>query len=452
MRHTVLASRAALLALLAPLASAPLLGCSDDESASTEGSGASSTGASSTGASSTGASGAEGGSGPGSGGSGATASGGSGGSGGIPTTVDCSAAVGDIPALTLTEIASDLDSPILVKSAPDNLTRLYIVSRSGQILIHENGMVLPTLFLDIGSLVLAGGEQGLLGLAFHPDYASNGRFFVHYSASDSGGDTTIMEYHRSDGDPLVADPSPVQLVLQHDTAQPNHNGGSIEFGPDGFLYIAIGDGGTQEDPGCDAKNPDNLLGKITRLDVNASPDGNGYPAAPGNPGGNKWYHIGLRNPWRMSFDPCTGDLYIGDVGSGSWEEADVVTQAQGAVDFGWPIREGAHDLGGYDGTCEDQGLPIVEPIGEHSHSQGDSIIGGYVYRGSAIPGLRGTYFWSDNGSGRVWTTAYSGGTATPQVELNALDQGLSVSSFGQDGTGEMYVVNLGGTVYRIDAQ
>ena len=355
--------------------------------------------------------------------------------------------------MKLTEIAAGLSQPILVKSAPDNPTRLYIVQQPGQILIHENGQLLGTPFLDIDPVVQSGGEEGLLGLAFHPDYADNGRFFVHYSASDSGGDSTIMEYHRSDESPLVADPSPVQLVLQHDTAQGNHNGGAIEFGPDGFLYIALGDGGTQGDPGCDAKNPESLLGKITRLDVNMSPDGSGYPAAPGNPGGNKWYHIGLRNPWRMSFDPCTNDLYIGDVGGGAYEEVDVVTAAEGAVDFGWPIREGAHAMGGYDGSCEDQGLPIVEPIAEYTHSGGnDCMVGGYVYRGSAIAGLRGTYFFGDHGSGRVWTTIYSGGSATPAIEMGSLSQGFSLSSFGQDGTGEVYVINHGGEVYRIDAQ
>jgi glucose/arabinose dehydrogenase len=288
-----------------------------------------------------------------------------------------------------------------------------------------------------------------LGLAFHPGYEQNGRFFVHYSAKGSH-DSTVMEFKRSAGDPLKADAAPVQLVLQHTTAQYNHNGGSTEFGPDGYLYIGLGDGGNQNDPECDAQNPANLLGKISRLDVDAAPSATGYPAAPGNPNGARQFHIGFRNPWRTSFDVCTGDYYIGDVGQNTYEEVDVAPAASPPVakNFGWPFREGKHD---HANTCPPDPGPWTEPVAEYDHGQGCSVTGGYVYRGSKIPWLRGTYFYGDYCSARVWMIHWASGS----VDAPALVPGVSqqvgnVSSFGQDGRGEVYVVNYGGSVHRID--
>ena len=270
-------------------------GCGDDEPSGTGGSSTASSGGQ-------GGAGNEGGGGPGGGGS---SSGGTGGSG--PSMVNCDAASGEVPGLAFTEIAADLDMPLQLKAAPGNAQRLYIVEQGGLIKIVDNGELLETPFLDLSSVTTGLIEEGLLGLAFHPDYEQNGRFFVHYSSfaepdPDGSHPSTIMEYARSASDPLVADPSPVALVLKHPTQALNHNGGSIEFGSDGYLYIAIGDGGPQGDPGCDAKNAANLFGKISRLDVDAAPTAEGYPAARGNPDGQKWYHIGLRNPWRLTFD------------------------------------------------------------------------------------------------------------------------------------------------------
>jgi len=422
-------------------------GCGDDEPAGSGGSTASSS-------SGQGGGGNEGGGGPGGGGS---SSGGSGGSG--PSMVNCDAATGDVPALTLTEVATDLDNPLQIKAAPGNAQRLYIVEQDGLIKVLENGAVLPAPFLDLTSVTNGFIEEGLLGVAFHPDYEQNGRFFVHYSSFDEpepNGQhpTTIMEYARSASDPLVADPSPVAVVLKHPTQALNHNGGSIEFGSDGYLYIAIGDGGDQGDPGCDAKNPANLFGKITRLDVEAAPTADGYPAAPGNPDSQKWYHIGLRNPWRVTFDACTGELYIADVGQNTWEEVNAIPAESPPLDFGWPLREGAHDHAGYDGSCPPSSATPTEPVAEYQHmGRMEAVTGGYVYRGWNIPALRGTYFYADYTTGRVWVTKVDSGVATEPVEIPALRQGLRISSFGQDGAGEIYLIDHGGgAVYRVDPQ
>ncbi|NUO47340.1 MAG: glucose dehydrogenase [Polyangiaceae bacterium] len=360
---------------------------------------------------------------------------------------DCSAPDGSMPSLTLTEVADSLDNPVLVKAAPDNADRLYIVEQSGQVKIWENGDVLPTPFIDVSGIINAGGEQGLLGLAFPNDYATSGRFFLHYTA-DGSNDMTVGEFHRS-ADPLVADPAQVQLVVQHPTAEPNHNGGSIEFGSDGFLYVFWGDGGGGGDPQCDAQNPDNLWGKALRIDINGTPSATGYPAAAGNPDGSLIYHNGLRNPYRASFDACTGDLYIGDVGQGQWEEVDVVGDDM-PHNFGWPTREGMHD---FDNTCPNPPANPTEPVAEYDHGGGAcSISGGYVYRSSAVPGLRGTYFYGDYCSGDIWMLRWENGAVVSGPTDSGLNGG-NISGFGQDGKGNVYVLNhTQGTVSRIDAQ
>lgn len=390
---------------------------------------------------------------------GTTSSGGTGGVGGSTTSsggtggmapesfYDCTPASGAVGTLKLTPIATGLNAPVLAISAPGNPDRLYIVQQGGKVLVWQDGQVLATPFVDVSGLLTSGGEQGLLGLAFHPDYVNNGRFFLHYSAKGSG-DSTIMEFKRS-GDPLVGDPNPVQLVVKHPTAQSNHNGGAIEFGNDGYLYISLGDGGTQNDPECDAQNLTNLLGKISRLDVDGVPDADGYPAAPGNPTG-KPYHIGFRNPWRASIDACTGDLYIGDVGQNQFEEVDVVpTAVPAATNFGWPFREGKHNHSA--NACAADPGPWTEPIAEYDHGQGCSISGGYVYRGAKIPWLRGAYFYGDYCSARVWMLHYADGVVDSPVLVDGVSEKLgNISSFGQDGHGEVYVIDLNGSVQRID--
>lgn len=368
--------------------------------------------------------------------------------GGGPVDHDCSAPTGAVAGLTLTTVATSLNAPVLIKAAPGNPDRLYIVQQGGQIRILENGNVLPTPFLNISSLLQSGGEEGLLGLAFHPGYAQNGRFFVHYSAS-GGGESTIREFARS-ADPLVATPTPGQIVMTSPTLESNHNGGSIEFGDDGYLYIALGDGGEQNDPECDAQNTANLLGKISRIDVNGTPTASGYPAAPGNPNGAKYYHTGFRNPWRMSFDLCTGDLYIGDVGQGSWEEVDVAPGSPNmARNMGWPYREGAHNHN--NSNCPPNPGGLNEPIAEYDHNGNCSITGGYVYRGSKIPWLRGAYLYGDYCSSRVWMVRYNGGTPSQAEIVGDISEEVgNISGFGQDGHGEVYIVVHNGSVVRID--
>lgn len=362
----------------------------------------------------------------------------------------CDAAAGEPPPLTLTDLDVNVNQLIQIKSAPGAPDRLFLVQQNGTIRIYENDALVPTPFINVSGLITSGGEQGLLGLAFHPDYATNGRFFLHYSDADTG-DSTIQEFAVSDN-PLVADPEPKQLVLQHFTDEPNHNGGAVEFGNDGFLYISLGDGGAQNDPGCDAQNLDNLLGKITRLDVDATPGADGYPAAPCNPDGQKYFHVGFRNPWRMSFDPCTCELYIGDVGQNAYEEVDVARQENGAQNFGWPMREGQHD---HNNDCVDPPTTgLVEPIAEYPHPGGGagSITGGYVYRGSNIPNLRGWYFYADYSFGALFMVrAVDGVTTDGPVALDDLDPGVP-TCFGQDGNGEIYIGDYSGRLLRINPE
>ena len=258
-----------------------------------------------------------------------------------------------------------------------------------------------------------------------------------------------MEYARSASDPNLADPTPVQLVVQVPTDQGNNNGGALAFGSDGFLYISLGDGGAAHDPGCDAQSAQGLLGKILRLDVGLPPTASGYPAAAGNPTGAKHYHLGLRNPWRISFDPCSSDLYIGDAGQSAWEEVDVAPRTSGALNFGWPMREGMHD---HAHDCVAPPSNLAEPIAEFAASNGAcAMIGGHVYRGSAIPALRGMYFDGDYCSGSIYTLRYRNGTLVTSPTKRSINGGL-ISAFGQDGNGETYVVAHTGEVHRIVAQ
>jgi glucose/arabinose dehydrogenase len=336
---------------------------------------------------------------------------------------------------------------VAVVSPPGRPDTLFIVEQSGTVRVFEGGQLEPTPFLDVESLVRSGGEQGLLGLAFHPGYADNGRFFIHYSAAADGA-STVMEYTRSADDPNLADPTPVQLVVQSPTAEANNNGGDVQFGGDGFLYVSLGDGGAQQDPGCDAQNLQNLLGKILRLDVDRMPDQNGYPAAAGNPVGQKFYHVGLRNPWRMAFDRCTDDLYLGDAGQDDWEEVDVASRASGALNFGWPMREGLH---AHANDCVSPPSNLVEPIAEFDDLDGRcAIIGGQVYRGSTIPSLRGSYIYGDYCTGEIYALRYDGGSVTNGRTLQDIQLGVqALSAFGQDGNGEVYVVDIGGSITRI---
>jgi glucose/arabinose dehydrogenase len=346
----------------------------------------------------------------------------------------------------LTEVASGLQQPVFLTSPPGD-DRLFIVEQVGRIRILAGGALREGAFLDLSELVSCCGERGLLGLAFHPQYAENGRFFIDYT--DVSGDTVIAEYAAS-SDPDVAEPDAVRTLLVIDQPFPNHNGGMLAFGPDGLLYVGMGDGGGAGDPRDQAQDPSSKLGKILRIDVDRHPE-----PPPGNyPGADPdVWAIGLRNPWRFAFDRATGDLVIGDVGQNLFEEIDVAFAGEGGRNYGWPITEAAHCFDPPEG-CDTDGLTL--PVFEYGRDDGCSVTGGYVYRGSGIPGLVGRYLFGDYCSNRVWSFTLEEGTAGDVVELSDdLDTGALVgglSSFGEDVSGELYVVSLAGRVFRIDPE
>ena len=348
----------------------------------------------------------------------------------------------------LLEVVTGLSFPLYLTAPPGDLDRLFIVEKAGIIRIVKGGTLLPAPFLDIRGQVASVGEQGLLGLAFDPDYGATGQFLVHYT--DLAGDTRLS-YFRVSGDPDIADGASEQLVLGADQPFDNHNGGQVTFGPDGFLYLGLGDGGASGDPGGRGQDLSDLLGSILRIDVrSASP----YAIPIDNPflgvtnARAEVWSYGLRNPWRFSFDRATGDLYIADVGEGRYEEVDVSTVAAGVgrgLNYGWNRMEGAHCLGG--GSCDQTGLTL--PTFEYSHNEGCSITGGYVYRGSAIPTLQGLYFFSDFCGGWVRSFRYDGATATELTEWPSLSAGGTIVSFGEDPAGELYLLEAGGRVSKI---
>ncbi len=333
-------------------------------------------------------------------------------------------------------LVSGLQRPVDLQA--DGSGRLFVIEKVGRIRIIEQGQLLVAPFLDITSRVGSrGNEQGLLGLAFHPRYAQNGYFFVNYT--DRNGDTVIARYQVS-SDPNFADPNSEVKLLGVSQPFPNHNGGVLAFGPDGYLYAGLGDGGAAGDPLDHAQNLDTLLGKILRLDVDSAEP---YTLPPDNPFGNEIWAYGLRNPWRMSFDKRTGDLYIGDVGQGEWEEIDYIPAGSpGGINFGWDYREGAHE---YEGNPP-QGLVLVDPIAEYNHQEGGcSVTGGYVYRG-AMPEWNGIYLYGDYCTGFIWGLFRS--DEGWQVRL-LFDTDVNITSFGQDEFGEIYLVGDGGGIYRL---
>jgi Glucose / Sorbosone dehydrogenase/Putative binding domain, N-terminal len=341
-------------------------------------------------------------------------------------------------------VSSGLSSPIFVGHAADGSGRLFIVEQGGIIRVLQPGASTPTVFLDIHTKVVAGGEQGLLGLAFHPQYATTGRFFVDYTRAGDGT-LVIAEYHVS-ADANVASPTErVLLTIPHPT-NTNHNGGMLAFGPDGFLYIGVGDGGSANDPPNNAQNTDVLLGKILRIDIDP-PVGSGLPyvSPPDNPffgattGRDEIFAFGFRNPWRFSFDRATGQQWVGDVGQGAREEVDTPIVKGG--NYGWRVFEGFACTNIDPGLCTPASYRF--PIFDYAHAGGRcSITGGYVYRGSqgALP--PGTYVYGDYCTGEI--LAWDGSTQSV-----LLDTAMNISSFGEDQAGELYVVNLGGTVSRI---
>jgi len=338
-------------------------------------------------------------------------------------------------------VVGGLIRPLYLTHAGDE--RLFVLEQRGLIRIIENGELLSQPFLDIEARVGdAANEQGLLGLAFDPAYGSNGRFFINYT--DTNGDTVISHFRVTD-DPDTADPTSEVITLTIPQPFGNHNGGQLQFGPDGYLYIGMGDGGSAGDPQSNGQNPNTLLGGILRLDINQEP----YSTPADNPfinntGRAEMWAIGLRNPWRFSFDRLTGDLYIADVGQNIWEEIHFQpANSPGGENYGWNILEGNHCFS--DANCQTNGLET--PIFEYSHDFGCSITGGYVYRGQQFPNLYGNYFVADYCSGIIWSLFHeANGTWTSNEVLRS---GLVISSFGEDANSELYVIDHNGGIWGI---
>lgn len=339
------------------------------------------------------------------------------------------------------ELVSGLDRPLFLTHAGDGSGRLFVVEKPGRIVILQDGQPLDAPFLEIpGRINSQDSERGLLGLAFHPSYAQNGYFYVNYT--DSRGDTVVSRFQVT-SDPNIADPDSEKILLNISQPYANHNGGMIVFGPDGYLYIGMGDGGSGGDPQNNAQNPDVLLGKILRIDVDggepyAIPENNAPNALP------EIWALGVRNPWRFSFDRATGDLWIGDVGQNQWEEIHFLPSgAQAGVNLGWDYYEGTH---AFDGSPPED-LELVFPVIEYSHPGGHcSVTGGYIYRGTN-PDWHGIYLYGDYCSGSIW-----GALAGPDREWQTIrlyQTGSGLASFGQDQDGELYAVYLNGRIFRL---
>lgn len=349
--------------------------------------------------------------------------------------------------LALTPVVEDLASPLFVTHAGDGSNRLFVVEKAGQIRIVTDGALLDTPFLDITDRVNNNAnEQGLLGLAFSPDYVKDGFFFVNYT--DSNGDTVVARYQVAVSDANQADPASEAIVLQIDQPAANHNGGMVAFGPDGYLYIGMGDGGGGGDRYGNGQNPATLLGKMLRLDVTTDPQ-QPYTV----PADNPWvtadwqgtdvrdeiWALGLRNPWRYSFDRATGDLWIGDVGQNQWEEINyTAANSNGGLNYGWPIMEASTCYTSSSDDCIQANL--ILPVAEYQHRGHCSVTGGYVYRGAQFPALQGVYLYGDYCSGTIWATWSADGVQWSTAQL--LESDITLSSFGEDEAGELYVTDL----------
>jgi len=347
-------------------------------------------------------------------------------------------------SVELVEVVSGLNMPLFL-TAPAGDARLFVVEKPGRIRIVDSGQLVATPFLDITHLVSGGGEQGLLSMAFDPDYGANGRFYVSYT--DRSGDTRVVRY-RVSADPDRADTATADVILSVDQPYSNHNGGLVTFGPDGMMYVGLGDGGSGGDPDNNGQDLGTLLGALLRIDVSGT---SGYTVPPDNPfvadpgaRGEIWAY-GLRNPWRFSFDRTDGVIYIADVGQSSWEEIDAQPSGQGGRNYGWRLMEG--DSCFNPSNCDRSGL-VLPVVTYPNGSDGCAVVGGYVYRGGAIAGLEGTYFYSDNCAGWVRSFRLVNGEAEESTQW-ALGSVGSVLSFGEDAAGELYLLTAGGVVYRL---
>jgi hypothetical protein len=376
--------------------------------------------------------------------------------------------------ITTQRVSNSFSSPVFATAAPFDTGRLFVVERAGRIKILNLGSGVTSTFLDLTSVVKSGSEQGLLGLAFHPNYASNRSFYVNFTASD--GATNVVEFKVNSGDPNLADPTSARLILRVPQPQANHNGGWITFGPDSVLYVALGDGGNSNDDGPghtvavgNAQDIDNnLLGKILRINPNPAvddfpndPDKN-YTIPPGNPfigipGDDEIWSYGLRNPWRCSFDRLTGDFWIADVGQDTREEINYRPETSpGGENYGWRLREGsiANPAPGVGGPKPPGN---VDPLYDYAHGngtfEGRSVTGGYVYRGPIIE-LQGKYFFADYVNQKVWSLTRSGTTFTDLTDWTSkfrpdVGEINGVSSFGEDGQGNLYILDLDGELFKV---
>ncbi|HET8761287.1 MAG TPA: PQQ-dependent sugar dehydrogenase [Nitrospiria bacterium] len=352
-----------------------------------------------------------------------------------------------MPPVHLAPAFTGLNKPVALSSPGDGSGRVFIVEQSGTIKIRWPGRAGSKTFLDIRDRVSAGGELGLLGLAFHPTFAENGRFFVNYTSRKGGLHSVISEFRASDAAD-EADARIERILLTVPQPYSNHNGGDLAFGPDGMLYIALGDGGSGNDPLGNGQNLSTLLGKILRIDVDHRSDELAYGIPPDNPfmkrqgAAPEIWAYGLRNPWRFAFDPVTGWLFAGDVGQKAREEIDVIRKGG---NYGWNVMEGTVCTPGVNPRCKTSGFE--RPIFDYQRTEGTTVIGGRVYRGRAIPGLCGAYVYGDFGTGRVWALRYDGATVIEQQKL--LDTGRSISAFGEDDQRELYVVDYAGEVLKL---
>jgi len=350
------------------------------------------------------------------------------------------------PQIALLPLVSGVSQPVHVTNAGDGSGRIFVVEQGGRIRIIRNGVLEATPFLDIAGRVGCCGERGLLSVAFPPGYATKGRFYVNYT--NKSGNTVVARY-RLTTNPDVADPGSEQVVLTVSQPYSNHNGGQLAFGPnDGYLYIGMGDGGSGGDPENRAQNPAELLGKLLRIDVESG--GNPYLVPATNPfvqttgyRGEIWA-LGLRNPWRFAFDRLNGDLYIADVGQAEYEEVNYQPGASaGGQNYGWRIMEGSHCYN--PANCNPSGLTL--PVVEYSHAEGCSITGGVAYRGTQFDRMQGIYFYADYCNGKIWGLRSAAASWSARL---LLDTPFSITTFGEDEAGEIYVADFsGGEIYRI---
>ncbi len=349
--------------------------------------------------------------------------------------------------ISLHEIVKGLRQPISLVHANKDGSRLFIAEQAGMIQILQNGQISKTAFLDIRDRVSSGGETGLLGLAFHPGFSKNRRFFVNYTSSEPRLKTVISEFTASD-DLKTADPKSEKILMEMPQPFSNHNGGQIAFGPDGKLYIGMGDGGAGNDPEGNAQNTATLLGSLLRIDVDQKTKDKAYGIPKDNPFRRQsktapeiWAY-GLRNPWRFSFDSETGALYLGDVGQNSREEINLIRRGG---NYGWNVMEGAICTPGLFLPCDPS--RYAAPLLDYPRSEGTTVIGGYVYRGRAIPALNGAYLYGDFGNGRIWMLRHEGKKVRENVLL--LETNRMISAFGEDEQGELYILDYKGKILKI---